>query len=128
MTFYYQLEDGSGDYLLEVPGSGYYLQDFAAPAPYVGSDPTANAAAGGQTLTPYRNVIAVAGTGGDKWGAFGGGITPVSGPLPVLANVSSGVRQANFVMDAKNGLTVHAGMSTATVSGKTADQLSLIHI
>jgi hypothetical protein len=36
-------------------------------------------ASGGQILTPNPNVVAVAGRGGDKWGANGGGITPIGG-------------------------------------------------
>jgi hypothetical protein len=35
--------------------------------------------AGGQQLTPNPNVTAVAGMGGDKWGANGGGINPIGG-------------------------------------------------
>lgn len=76
---------------------------------------------GGQQLTPYQNVSAPAGNGGDQWGANGGGITPVFGPLPVLANVSRGVRQSDAVYDVNNA-TVQAGMSNGAVSGKTSDQ------
>ena len=83
----------------------------------------AGTATGGQALTPYQNVVAVAGVGGDKWGANGGGITPVLGPLPVLANAARGVRQTNVIMDAKNNLTVQAGMSRGDVNTKTSDQV-----
>jgi hypothetical protein len=34
-------------------------------------------ASGGQNLTPNPNVNAPAGIGGDRWGANGGGITPI---------------------------------------------------
>jgi|ERR1700731_3882603 len=33
----------------------------------------------GQTLTPNPNVLAVAGTGGDTWGANGGGAVAIGG-------------------------------------------------
>lgn len=77
----------------------------------------------GQTLTPYQNVVAVAGVGGDKWGANGGGITPVFGPLPVLANAARAVRDVSAVFDAKNNAVVQAGLSNGSVSTRTADQV-----
>lgn len=39
----------------------------------------AGVASGGNRLSPNRNVTAVAGNGGDKWGANGGGIGPIGG-------------------------------------------------
>jgi hypothetical protein len=64
----------------------------------------AGQASGGQTLTPNRNVNAPAGFGGDKWGANGGGITPVgngvTGPTGwderVKAAQSNGATAANY--------------------------------
>ncbi len=79
---------------------------------------------GGQQLTPYQNVTAVAGMGGDVWGANGGGAVPVFGPLPVLANASRAIRQTNAVYDDKNNVTVQGGLSRGAVSGKTADQVT----
>lgn len=38
-------------------------------------------ASGGQSLTPNNNVNAPAGIGGDRWGANGGGITPIGGGI-----------------------------------------------
>lgn len=83
----------------------------------------AGTAVGGQQLTPYQNVTAPAGMGGDLWGANGGGITPVGGPLPALANASRAIRQTNAVYDAKNNVTVQGGMSRGAVSTKTSDQV-----
>jgi hypothetical protein len=80
-------------------------------------------ATGGQKLTPYQNVVAPAGRGGDRWGANGGDITPVIGPLPALANAARGIRQVDAVYDVKNNLTVQAGMSRGAVNTKTADQV-----
>jgi len=80
------------------------------------------AANGGQTLTPNPDVLAVAGMGGDVWGAYGGGATPTAQPRSPLANLSCGVRDASWVFDAKNNRVVTAGLSNASVSGKTADQ------
>lgn len=81
------------------------------------------AANGGQTLTPNPDVYAPAGMGGDLWGANGGGITPTAQPRPPLANLSRGVRDASWVLDAKNSRALAAGLSNASVSGKTADQV-----
>jgi hypothetical protein len=81
-----------------------------------------NKVTGGQKLTPYPNIFAPAGMGGDLWGANGGGIAPVTGPLPVLANVSNGVRALDNTFSA-NSQTIKAGLSNGAVSGKTADQV-----
>jgi hypothetical protein len=80
-------------------------------------------ASGGQNLTPYQNVFAPAGFGGDRWGANGGGQVAVGGPLPALANAARAVRQADAVYDAKNNVTVQGGMSRGAVSTQTADQV-----
>lgn len=56
----------------------------------------AGQASGGQTLTPNRNVIAPAGRGGDRWGAFGGGITPVGVGKPLAATLSDGETANNY--------------------------------
>lgn len=64
----------------------------------------AGQASGGQTLTLNPNVTAVAGLGGDLWGANGGGITPVGGGVTgqtgwderVAATVSDGQTAANY--------------------------------
>jgi hypothetical protein len=85
---------------------------------YVGS--MVKPATGGQNLTPYQNVIAPAGIGGDVWGANGGGITPVFSPLPALANVSRAITQSDHIIDV-NQTTVQAGMSSGAISTKTAD-------
>ncbi len=77
-------------------------------------------ASGGQNLTPYQNVTAPAGFGGDLWGANGGGITPVFGPLPALANVSRAITQSDRIIDV-NQTTIQAGMSSGAISTKTAD-------
>lgn len=77
----------------------------------------------GQNLSPNQNVIAVAGVGGDKWGANGGGITPIAGPLPALANAARCVRDVSAVYDAKNNLVMQKGFSNGAVSTQTADQV-----
>jgi hypothetical protein len=92
----------------------------ATTATYVGTE--SGLAGGGQNLTPYQNVYAPAGIGGDVWGANGGGQTAIAGPLPALANASRGVRQVSSIYDAKNNLTVQGGMSCATVNTNTPDQ------
>jgi hypothetical protein len=85
---------------------------------YVGS--MVKPASGGQNLTPYQNVTAPAGYGGDVWGANGGGITPIFSPLPALANVSRAITQSDHIVD-MNQSTVQAGMATGAISTKTAD-------
>ncbi len=123
MTTYYLLEDNSGYYELE-DLSGRYLQEGPQDLPVnPPPSPLSTALAGGQVLTPYQNVYAPAGMGGSRWGANGGGDTPIFGPLPVLPNASRAIRQTNFIMDAKNVLTVQAGMSNSAVSTETADQV-----
>jgi hypothetical protein len=65
---------------------------------------------GGQTLTPNPNVNAPAGLGGDRWGANGGGITPIGGGVSgvsgwderVAATVSDGQTPANYQLNPAN--------------------------
>jgi hypothetical protein len=47
-------------------------------------------------VTPPQNVTAPAGVGGDKWGANGGGITPVGVSKPLAATLSNGERASNY--------------------------------
>jgi hypothetical protein len=77
-------------------------------------------ATGGQNLTPYQNVTAIARMGGDTWGANGGGATPVFGPLPALANVSRAITQSDHIVD-ENQTTVAAGMSNGKIRTRAAD-------
>jgi len=57
----------------------------------------AGQASGGQQLTPNNNVNAPAGVGGDQWGAYGGGITPIGTSKPVAATLSDGETAANYL-------------------------------
>jgi hypothetical protein len=77
-------------------------------------------ASGGQNLTPYQNVSAPAGYGGDVWGANGGGVTPVFSPLPALANVSRAITQSDHIID-MNNRTLQGAMSSGAVYARTAD-------
>jgi hypothetical protein len=81
------------------------------------------AASGGQQLTPNNNVAAVAGNGGDIWGAFGGGAVPVGGGVNGVSNVvqtlSNGQRETNS--NYIPGSTTLARMSNGAVQGNTAD-------
>jgi hypothetical protein len=79
------------------------------------------AANGGQKLTPNGDVYAPAGFGGSKWGAYGGGITPIAQPKSPLVNMSRAGRDATAVIDSKNNLTLKTGLSNAAISGRTAD-------
>lgn len=80
------------------------------------------AANGGQTLTPNVDVLAVAGTGGDVWGANGGGAVPVAQPKSPLVNLSNASRDGTKVFDV-NQQTIKSGLSNSAVSGQTADQV-----
>lgn len=71
----------------------------------------AGQASGGQQLTPNRNQSAApAGVGGDTWGAFGGGITPVgngvTGPTGfderVVVTAANGQTAENYIVDGNN--------------------------
>jgi hypothetical protein len=86
--------------------------------------------AGGETWTPNPNVTAPAGVGGDKWGANGGGITPVGGGLigqtgfdtPVKVTVSDGQRGLNYLIDPVNAnKSVGRQMSDTHLEGHTPD-------
>lgn len=96
----------------------------------------AGQASGGQTLTPNRNVTAVAGWGGDKWGAYGGGITPIGGGVTgvtgwderVVATASNGQTADNYEqspipVNAKGAPTqsVLTKQANATLSGTSFD-------
>lgn len=81
------------------------------------------AANGGQVLTPNPDVLARAGMGGDVWGANGGGAVPVAQPKSPLVNLSNASRDGTKIFDAKNNRTIKAGLSNASVSGRTADQV-----
>ena len=60
---------------------------------------------GGQTLTPNPNVTASAGMGGDRWGANGGGITPIGNGVggqtgwnsPVAQTLSDGETATTYI-------------------------------
>jgi hypothetical protein len=80
----------------------------------------AGQASGGQTLTPNRNVSAPAGFGGDKWGAFGGGIAPVGTVRTVKQTLSNAQTGADYIFDANNQV-VMGGLSNGAVSGVTTD-------
>lgn len=54
-------------------------------------------ASGGQALTPNLDINAPAGTQGDLWGKYGGGIVPV-GNKPVAVTVSDGETAANYAV------------------------------
>jgi hypothetical protein len=79
------------------------------------------AANGGQTLTPNQDVLAVAGMGGDVWGANGGGAVPIAQPKSPLVNLSNASRDATKIFDVNNR-TIKGGLSNGSVSGRTADQ------
>jgi hypothetical protein len=79
------------------------------------------AANGGQTLSPNPDVYAPAGFGGSKWGANGGGITPVAQPKSPLMNMANATRDATKIFDVNNR-TIKGGLSSGAVSGRTADQ------
>lgn len=80
------------------------------------------AANGGQTLTPNIDVLAVAGMGGDVWGANGGGAVPVAQPKSPLVNLSNASRDGTKIFDVNNR-TIKSGLSNSAVSGQTADQV-----
>jgi hypothetical protein len=68
----------------------------------------AGSASGGNKLSPNRNVTAVAGNGGDKWGANGGGITPIGGGV---------TGQAGWDTPEDNALTTGQTQTNYLVSG-----------
>jgi hypothetical protein len=81
------------------------------------------AANGGQTLTPNPDVFALVQMGGDTWGANGGGAVPVAQPKSPLVNLSNASRDGTDIYDAKNNRRIPVGLSNASVSGRTADQV-----
>jgi len=79
----------------------------------------AGQASGGQKLTPNPNVTAVAGRGGDKWGANGGDINPVGVGQPVGATLSYGETAANYQLGQSQ--TVLGNESTGVLNRQTLD-------
>ena len=79
----------------------------------------AGQASGGQTLTPNKNVTAVAGRGGDKWGANGGDINPVGVGQSVGVTLSYGETAANFQVGQSQ--TVLGNESTGVLDKQTPD-------
>jgi hypothetical protein len=83
----------------------------------------------GQLLTPNRNVFAVAGHGGNKWGAFGGGIVAIGGGAtdqtgyvkPVAITAADGETATNYLPGAKPAATVIGQESNAKLSGQVLD-------
>jgi hypothetical protein len=94
----------------------------------------------GVTLTPNRNVNAPAGVGGDRWGANGGGITPVGGvgsAKPNPTNWAPPLKQtlSNGQTDGTQGvgqvstgkatpIPLMAGMANGAVPGHTFDTMT----
>lgn len=87
----------------------------------------AGQASGGQTLTPNPNVTAVAGMGGDVWGANGGGAVPIGGGVagvngytyPVAVTASDGQTATNYIPSAAK--PVLAQEANTTLPGQTLD-------
>jgi hypothetical protein len=85
----------------------------------------------GQTLTPNPNVLAVAGMGGDVWGANGGGAVAIGGGVtgqtgygkPVAATLSDGETATTYMQSTQtaNFPSVKGQESNAAVSGQTLD-------
>lgn len=91
----------------------------------------AGQASGGQQLTPNRNVFAPAGISsgagigfGDRWGANGGGITPVGGGVTgqtgydksVAVTLSDGETATNYETNAQLGVIPPTGISGTVAS------------
>jgi hypothetical protein len=92
----------------------------------------AGQASGGQKLTPNPNVTAVAGVGGDKWGANGGGITPIGGGVTgakgwderIAATLADGQTAANYQTNSILGVATITALSqqgVGALSGSTFD-------
>jgi hypothetical protein len=90
----------------------------------------AGQASGGQQLTPNNNVLAVAGMGGDVWGAYGGGAVAIGGGVtgqtgfgkPVAATVADGETAANYLPSAPVPLrSVLSSENNASLSGQALD-------
>lgn len=83
----------------------------------------------GQTLTPNPNVLAVAGTGGDVWGANGGDAVPIGGGAtdqtgyvkPIAITPSDCETATNYMPSALTARTVIGQESNAALSGQTSD-------
>ncbi len=88
-------------------------------------------ASGGQTLTPAQNVTAVAGMGGDVWGANGGDAVPIGGGAtdqtgftkPIASTLCNGETQTNFIGPANVAFTktLLGRENNASLSAQTAD-------
>jgi hypothetical protein len=104
----------------------------------------AGAVNGGQILTPSPNTNAgqpmapvfvngvrqstfnisnpVAGLGGDKWGAYGGGITPITPPgTPIKQSLSNGQSPADYQVAGQGNLPVLGCLSNGSIPGRTLD-------
>lgn len=86
----------------------------------------------GQTLTPNPNVLAVAGMGGDVWGANGGGAIAVGGGAvdqtgyvkPIAITPSDCETATNYIPSAVRATLVRTVLgqeSTALLSGQALD-------
>lgn len=87
----------------------------------------AGQASGGQVLTPNPNVTAVAGMGGDVWGANGGGAVPIGGGAtdqtgyvkPIAITPSDGETATNYIPSALPAAA--KGSPTRTVLGQESN-------
>lgn len=83
---------------------------------------------GGQTLTPNPNVVAPAGRGDGRWGANGGGITPIGGgnsgqtgwDTPEAEALARGITATTYQFD-NNKRSVEAGLSNTAIKASVAD-------
>lgn len=83
---------------------------------------------GGQKLTPNPNINAPAGRGDGRWGANGGGITPIGGgtsgqtgwDTPEGEALSRGITATTYQFD-KNKRSVEQGLSNTALKTSTAD-------
>lgn len=90
----------------------------------------AGSASGGNKLSPNRNVTAVAGNGGDKWGANGGGITPIGGGVagqpgwdtPEANALTTGQTQTNYLT---TGPATRGTPTRSILSDASRDALAL---
>lgn len=93
----------------------------------------AHIAPGGQQFSPNPNVNAPAGRGGAKWGANGGGITPIGGGVsgqqgwdtPVIEALSRDEDNASFILNSgarqPETLTIASEMSKGALDAHTPD-------
>ena len=85
----------------------------------------------GQVLTPTLNVFAVAGNGGNVWGANGGGAVAVGGGAtdqtgyvkPVAITASDGETATNYIPSTQRAVIrpVLGQENNASLSGQTQD-------